>query len=251
MLENPINNNELITLIIPTINRLTLIDTLESLENQTNPDWKAICVFDNVTPDDNIKLKLDSDPRFKYIILSKKLGQNRNFAGLVRNVGIRQANTEWIGFVDDDDTLTPYYVQRLKEELIVNSDVECIIFRMICEKKIQNVELVEMSEAFQDKNRSQKEIPFSSTDYDIIPPSNATTIRKGRVGISFCYKLKLFYENLNFFPSSIEDFLLLKQIKLNKKKILISPYVTYQIKLNKISLDIDQIEQKNSRIIIN
>lgn len=209
--------NSLITFIIPTINRSTLINTLESLEKQTDPNWKAICVFDNIIPGDNIKLKLESDSRFKYIVLSEKLGKDRNSAGMVRNIGIEKADTEWIGFVDDDDTLTPYYVQRLKEELVVSPDIECIIFRMCL-------------------------------DNNIFPTTNAIDFEKGQVGISFCYKLKLFNENLKFIPDSFEDFLLLNRIRSNKKNILISPYITYLVR--SIVLP-ENNEQTNTRIFIN
>lgn len=209
--------NALITFIIPTINRSTLINTLESLEKQTNSNWKSICVFDNVIPDDDIKLKLESDSRFKYIILTEKVGKNHNSAGLVRNIGIEQCDTEWIGFVDDDDTLTPYYVQRLEEELIISLDIECIIFRM-------------------------------RSDNNIFPLTNALDFEKGQVGISFCYKLKLFYEGLKFIPDAFEDFILLDRIRSNKKKILISPYITYVVRSSTIP---ENTERNNTRISIN
>ena len=52
MIENSsllnIKISALVTIIIPTINRSTLINTLESLEKQIDPDWKAICIFDFV-----------------------------------------------------------------------------------------------------------------------------------------------------------------------------------------------------------
>ena len=44
----------LITFIIPSIARLTLIRTVESLKNQTNPNWRSIVIYDGVDgPDFN------------------------------------------------------------------------------------------------------------------------------------------------------------------------------------------------------
>lgn len=43
-----INNEAIVTFIIPTIGRDTLSKTIDSLINQTNPNWKAIIVFDGI-----------------------------------------------------------------------------------------------------------------------------------------------------------------------------------------------------------
>lgn len=106
-----------ITFIIPSLGRPTLQLTLNSLIMQTDPNWKAIVVFDGILP--NIT---NSDPRIEMISVSKK-----GLAGLVRNEGIRIATTEWIGFVDDDDVLTSDYVEHFNRE---KKDVDAIIFRM-------------------------------------------------------------------------------------------------------------------------
>ena len=83
----------LITFIIPTIGRSTLSNTLESLINQTNPNWKAIVIFDGVSS--TIK---NTDRRIS-VIESSKLGKTYNSAGVVRNYGITLADTEWVAFV--------------------------------------------------------------------------------------------------------------------------------------------------------
>uniref|UniRef100_A0A6C0DJ82 Glycosyltransferase 2-like domain-containing protein n=1 Tax=viral metagenome TaxID=1070528 RepID=A0A6C0DJ82_9ZZZZ len=103
-------NNKL-TFIIPSIGRNTLQNTIQSLENQTNANWCAIIIFDGCTP--NFKT---TNPKIK-IIQIEKLGQGVNSAGLVRNEGIKLAETEWIAFVDDDDTLAINYVETFYEEL--------------------------------------------------------------------------------------------------------------------------------------
>ena len=39
-------------------------------------------------------------------------------SGLVRNKGIEMVDTEWIGFLDDDDTIHPDYVKTLSEKYL-------------------------------------------------------------------------------------------------------------------------------------
>ena len=95
-----IPNKPLITFIIPTIGRSTLQNTLDCLINQSNPNWKAIVIFDGIS-----STIQNTDPRI-CIIESPKLGEGTNSAGLVRNYGITFADTEWVAFVDDDDNDT-------------------------------------------------------------------------------------------------------------------------------------------------
>lgn len=181
----------MITFIVPTIGRDTLQNTIDSLIAQENPEWKAIVVFDGM---ENIKY---NDRRIMSISVEKcgKL----NHAGLVRNIALNLVNTEWVAFVDDDDTISKDYVSRFKEEVDLNPEVKCIIFRM-------------------------------KTKYDpdkILPAPNHNNFIKNKVGISFTFKKEL---NLKFEPSLVEDFMLLNQIRSQNHKIVISPYVTYFVR---------------------
>jgi len=183
-----------ITLIIPTIGRDTLTRTLESLIAQTYPEWNAIVVFDGISP--SIK---SPDVRIQFTEIPK----NGN-AGFVRNEGIRVATTEWIGFVDDDDILTPNYIECFNRDKI-NTDV--IIFRM------------------------------KMPDGKIIPVAGDTEFKFGEVGISFCYKRtiainqKLLFENIEgMIPGVCEDWGLLYRLRNNIYKIKISPDVTYVVR---------------------
>ena len=40
--------NPIITFIIPSIARLSIITTIESLKKQSNPNWNAIVIYDGV-----------------------------------------------------------------------------------------------------------------------------------------------------------------------------------------------------------
>ena len=105
------SDNTKVTFIIPSIGRDTLKTTICSLINQTNSNWKAIIIFDGINP-----TIWTNDNRIT-MIKCTKLGKNKNSAGLVRNYGILLAKTEWIAFVDDDDS--------------IKYENDVIIFRMI------------------------------------------------------------------------------------------------------------------------
>ena len=192
-------NDKLITFIIPTIGRLSILKTIESLKNLKINKWKCIIIFDGV---ENILQNLYNDERFLIIENEEKIGSFPNYAGEVRNLAFKYVDTEWIGFVDDDDTISPFYINNLLKEIELNNKIECCIFRMI-----------------------YKNLNF-------LPKTNDTDIIKNNVGISFCFKSNLFkkIDNLYFINNSHEDYYFLEKIKLNYINIVISPFISYFIK---------------------
>lgn len=102
------------TFIIPTIGRPALNRAIKSLFVQTDKHWTAIVVWDGAKKD--AMPVLLHDYRITHLGTSgKKLGHG-NVGALVRNVGLAIAQSEWIANLDDDDTVTPDYVERLKQE---------------------------------------------------------------------------------------------------------------------------------------
>ena len=178
-----------ITFIIPSINRDTLGRSIDSLIRQTNPNWECIIIFDGV---DGIEF---DDERIK-IIRSEKLGGNSPYhgiSGLVRNVGLDLVDTEWIGFLDDDDTLDTTYVDTLFGKY---SDYDFVIWRMI--------------------------YPNGNT----LPKTNS--IAFGNVGISYCYKN--IHKNLKFDSNRDgEDFDFLLKLQSLSKNYMFAPEVLYKI----------------------
>lgn len=185
--------DQTITFIVPTICRSTLDRSLLSLKNQTNPNWNAIVVFDGITP-----TITNDDDRIQFLTIEKK---GNGWSGHVRNEGMKHVKTNWIGFLDDDDTLTPDYVEKFQIESQKNSDV--IIFRMQYSNGL------------------------------ILPPPDDTTFKINHVGISFCFKTSLFQvENIQFNQCGVEDFDLLDRFRQNNKNIIISKYITYLVRPN-------------------
>jgi len=188
----------MLTFVVPSIGRTTLIDTIESLQSQTVQQWKAIIVFDCVDPSADVLELIKSDHRITSHILTEKLGKYNNCAGEVRNYGIKFVETEWIAFVDDDDCLRPDYIERFHESLEQLPELDCIIFRMI------------------DSRRVLPSIPV---------------IAEGNVGISFCVKVESSRQkNIQFYSCGTEDLMYLKELEYHGAKILISNSITYFVR---------------------
>jgi glycosyltransferase involved in cell wall biosynthesis len=180
----------MITFIIPTIGRDTLQRSIDSIQNQTNPDWNIIVVFDGIP-----STLFISNPKIT-IIENKKEGKYKNSAGNVRNHGMQFVKTEWIAFLDDDDTIAPDYIQTFYNEIQTYPLVDVVIFRM-------------------------------KRDSDILPNIKTDDFYEGDVGISFALKSELFKSGFQFKPSSTEDFEFLDLLRKNGKIIMISPHVKY------------------------
>ncbi len=182
----------LITFIIPSVNRVTLKRSIDSLINQTSPNWKCIVIFDGVEGTEF------NDERITCIKINKigLVGPNNGQSGLVRNEGIKLVQTEWIGFLDDDDTINPMYVETL-------------------EKKYQKYDFVVW--------RMKYENGF------ILPEFTNNSLIFGRVGISFCFKNK--FENLVFEKNRDgEDFDFLIKLQSLSKNYIITPEIFYQVR---------------------
>ena len=194
------NMNHKITFIIPTIGRESLIESINSIINQTIQEWNIIIIFDGIKS--NIKSEtIIKDNRIKIVEIKKK-GMNINQSSHVRNYGISLSNTNWIAFLDDDDIIANDYIKTFYEVLDLYKNIDVIIFRMI------------------DKER-------------IIPKLETDNFYLCDVGISFIIKREICDNNILFEPDSVEDFLFLDKIRENNYEMMISPYVKYFVK-NKV-----------------
>jgi glycosyltransferase involved in cell wall biosynthesis len=183
-----------ITFIIPSIGRDTLVKTVQSLKNQNNDNWKAIIVFDGIKP------TLENDDDRITILQSEKLGKGMSGAGDVRNYGIHFVDTEWVAFLDDDDSISYDYVDKFLIETEKYKHVEILIFRML---DITGI---------------------------IMPNLEADTVRWMDVGISFSAKRVIFDYGLIFQSSPKEDFDFLMHGVDYGFVMMVSPYVTYFVR---------------------
>ena len=183
----------MVTFIIPSINRPTLTRTIESLINQTSKDWKAFVIYDGVDGEDF------QDERITTINIEKKglVGPKNGQSGLVRNVGIQQSDTEWIAFLDDDDTIESTYVETLLKKY---NKYDFVVWRMKYHNGV------------------------------VLPPFHMNDLVFARVGISFCYKKKVYPDLLFSQNRDGEDFDFLMELKKHSNKFIITPEVMYNVR---------------------
>ena len=192
-----------VTFIIPSIGRSTLGRALESLDNQSDKDFAAIIVLDGCECPESFDY-----PWLSIMKLPKRLGV-RNHAGEVRNHAIQKATSEWIAFLDDDDTASPNYVSYLKEELKMNPGADVVVFRMRTDK---------------------------AGMHKVLPPLGVNTLQICRVGISFAVKKYPFTGGVDsrmfcFVPGHTEDFMALAHLYKSRVKMVLSPKVVYFVEM--------------------
>jgi hypothetical protein len=194
-----------LTVIVPTVGRDTLSRSLESLVNQNNPLWQAKVGFDALSPQQiaTSSMNLTFDERVEYTYLPNKVGGGANYGGGVRNALIDKAETDWVCFLDDDDTFRPDYVDCFVKEAAAHPEADVIMFRM----------------------------SYDSEDKKVLPPVGLTRPVSCNVGISFAVKKEfLTKNNLKFVNGGLEDFGLLKAIEDAGGKFWFSEHITYNIR---------------------
>ncbi len=198
----PKMNDAKITFIIPTIARVSLYRSVESLLKQTNPNWKCVIVFDGIeiipglAHGDLKPISLIDDKRF-ILVHTEKKGGFQKFGGKaagVRNVGLEYVDTEWTGFLDDDDSIHPEYVETLFNKY---SDYDVVVWRM------------------------------QYREGSVLPPFDLNDIVLSKVGISYCYRNQkdMRFKNTN----GAEDYHFLKSLIENKNKFIITDEVFYNV----------------------
>lgn len=184
----------MLSIITPTIGRETLKRTCKSLDNQSSKDFEHIVIFDGIEPNTSL------NPENRIILKTKKLGRfgdKHGIAAEVRNYGLNFCSGDYIGFVDDDDTLDTDFVKIVHEDF--KNDYDFILYTM--------------------KNG------------DILsPPENRLIIEKNYVGISFVVRKDVLKKyDLKFESSETEDFYFLKKMVDLNLKYLISPKILYYV----------------------
>lgn len=95
-----------ISVIIPTYNRQVLVQrAIHSVINQTIPA-NEIIVVDDGSNDQTLSIIRKKYPQVQCF----RIGHGG--ISLARNFGIQQANGDWIGFLDSDDTWLPYKLEK-------------------------------------------------------------------------------------------------------------------------------------------
>lgn len=118
--------NNLISVIIPTFNRASLIgETLDSVLSQTYNNWECIIVDDGSTDGtkEAIEVYSTNDKRFKYF---QRPTDRKKGASPCRNYGLEMAKGDYIQFLDSDDLLEN---NKFEEQIKVLSGISdlCLV----------------------------------------------------------------------------------------------------------------------------
>lgn len=105
-------NNPLVSIIIPTYNRVHLIgETLDSVLAQTYTNWECIIVDDGSTDnsDEVVSSYVKRDSRFQYHHRPIDRPKGGNAA---RNYGFELSKGQYVKWFDSDDIMLPFFIDK-------------------------------------------------------------------------------------------------------------------------------------------
>lgn len=163
----------MISIIVPVFNRESIIiDTLESIKQQTNQNWECIIV-DDFSTDNTKKICKDyikTDVKFKFIENQRSKG-----AQGARNTGIIYSNYDFVFLFDSDDLL---------ESNCIDNFIKCIL-------EHKNVDIFQCYSNNIDRKSKVKISEFNWDNYGYIYPNlitwktyatnNNTIVRKSKL----------------------------------------------------------------------
>ncbi len=147
-----------ISIIIPVYNAEQYIDNcLKSLIGQTYKNIEIILVDDG-SKDSSYDICLEYSKKYNFIKIFHKTNGGPSSA---RNLGISKASGDYICFVDSDDTVSEYYVEKLlenKADIVLGGFIE-----LINENK-KNVKMCNSIQMFKDEEIYIKFLEASESD---------------------------------------------------------------------------------------
>lgn len=187
-----------VTFVIPTKGRDTLKKTIQSLLDQSDWNWRGYILFDGIEPIKINGLSPDIDYLTDNHFIVKSC-EYKGHAGLVRNEALPLVDTKWTAFLDDDDFLSPTYINALKR--YDTSFFDIVIF-------------------------TYRDIENGNTQ----PPPYLDKIVRCNVGISFAIKTKFMQENNILFPlGGIEDYAFLESSVEKGGRYIITHSIQYYV----------------------
>lgn len=118
------NQSEKVSIVVPVYNTEKYLDEcLESAENQTYKNLEIICVNDGSTDGSLTILENHAKKDERIVIISQ---ENQGLSG-ARNTGMSVATGKYIYFLDSDDVLLPYAMEKAVE-LLEKHDADALNF---------------------------------------------------------------------------------------------------------------------------
>jgi teichuronic acid biosynthesis glycosyltransferase TuaG len=217
-------NNPLVTVIIPLYNaEKYIVETIESVMNQTYQNWELL-VIDDCSTDNSRSLVEKFEKEDSRIRL---IESETNFGGPARprNIGIDNAKGEYIAFLDADDVWTN---SKLKKQIEIIHNTNYDIIYTLANTIDTNSNIIG---EFKNQNIYNK-LKYFYSDLTILYFSNYininTVLMKKDLNIKF-------RENKNLI--ALEDWMFWIENLYNNKKIkfISEPLINYRIDINSIS----------------
>lgn len=122
-----------VSIIVPIYNvERYLSRCLDSLINQTLKDIEIICINDGAT-DNSLEILKKFAEKDKRIII---FNQNNKGVAASRNLGLKNAKGDYIGFIDADDWIDLNYFEKLYNAITsTNSDIACCSIKRVYKYK--------------------------------------------------------------------------------------------------------------------
>ncbi|HYJ63151.1 MAG TPA: glycosyltransferase, partial [Parafilimonas sp.] len=112
-----------VSVIIPAYNAATtIVQTLDSVITQTSWHWEVIIIDDGSIDETATIVKRYSEKDIRI----KMFSQPNQGLSAARNAGIDHANFEWLLFLDADDWISPYYVERVTNLIDDNPNLDAV-----------------------------------------------------------------------------------------------------------------------------
>jgi len=110
------------SVVVPTYNRSEVMRrSVASVLGQTYTDFEIIVADDGSTDHTNSVVQSFADNRIRYLWLPNSGGPAKP-----RNVGIDEADSEWVCFLDSDDLWYPTKLEVVDQALALNPDVDAV-----------------------------------------------------------------------------------------------------------------------------
>ena len=112
-----------ISVILTTYNRSAwLKKAIDSVLNQTFPDFELIIVDDCSTDDTSKVVESYTDSRVRYFRLEKNWGNDTQ----PKNIGAKESKSEYLAYLDDDNAFRPDHLAVLVKELDANPELDMV-----------------------------------------------------------------------------------------------------------------------------
>jgi glycosyltransferase involved in cell wall biosynthesis len=136
------SENPLVSIIMPVYNRAGLVvETLQSIRTQTYQNWECIVVDDGST-DNSFEVIQNYRERDKRIQVFKRIREPKG-APTCRNIGMEQSKGEFIIFLDSDDVMADFCIERRMSFFKEHPTKDFLVFQsLIFEKEMHDKNLL-------------------------------------------------------------------------------------------------------------